>query len=143
MTQTAQAVTINEADQPTKPTQIDLVTEAFIAEIQKKGIVHVFEWMSGWFDKVGAAVVEDELAGYLGDFAKDKDAVNLHLLEQMSRLAESVTNQSSLESSNMMRRARLAAMAKKFGRDPRAFGGHAAREAAWEDVRARAAKAKA
>lgn len=134
MSQTAQATQAIEA---VKPNAIDLVTEEFIAAIRKDGIAHTFEWMSHWFERVGRASVEVEMNTYLGDdFRANRDAQNLYLLERMAQMSESVTNQSSLESSNMMRRARLAAMAHIFRGNRGAFASSKMCEAEWEKITA-------
>ena len=138
--------TITDAPKAAKPTHVEKLTEVFIAELRERGIVHTFEWMAGWFDRVAQAQLEDELDRMGSDYPTREmrdEATNLHLLQLMSQMAQSATNTSSLPTSNMMRHARLAAVARVFNRNSRSFGGHRQREQGWDALLSRANAAMA
>ncbi len=114
---------------------MDKVQAALIADIQKNGMLHTFEWMHGWFEKVAEAAVEDELANKLVSHADDPTARGLMAMDMMMPLATSVSNHSSSPSANLLRQGRLAALARivnyDFGR-AQSYGSQAHRRIAWE-----------
>lgn len=127
--QTTQS-TVSETVTP--PTEIEKLTKELISAIEKKGLVHTFEWMHGWFDSVARAQVKDELNQYLGEHAKDHEAVNLYLAERVVRESASISNHSTSASSNLMRQSRLSAMAKILDSNHDAYVGSAHRRDQWD-----------
>ncbi len=120
-----------------KPTELERVKAEFLAEIEKRGIVHVFEWMHGWFDTVAAAQIRDEMADYLAPHGKDQQAVNLHLMERMMCDARSVSNHSTSASANLMRQARVSVMAQMIDRNYDGYASGHQRHKAIEEFYAR------
>jgi hypothetical protein len=112
----------NQITEQVALSEVDKVKTAFLAEIEEKGIVHCFEWMSIWFDRVAHAQVSDEVNNYLGEHSNDPVARGLHLVSLVSNIAGNITNQSSNESHNMFKRSRLSAMAKMFANNHNGFG---------------------
>lgn len=114
-------------------TNVERLQKEFIAALQKDGMAHTFEWASGWFDKLGAAMVEDELRNGMGEHAKDPQAVNLFYMDRVMQMASNVSNHSNMASSNMLRQARLAAMATAVDRNKaHCYGSGANRREAWK-----------
>lgn len=97
-------------------TAVERVKLRFLAALEKDGIEHTFEWMQGWFGEVAAAVLEDRLKNSLGEHAKNPDARGLFLTDLLMDEARRVSNYSSLSTSNLMRQARVAALADMVNR---------------------------
>jgi hypothetical protein len=119
-------------DNSVKHTEIERVTEEFIATIRDRGIVHTFEWMSAWFDRVAKAETQDDLINYLAPHSKDKAAINLHLMDRMMQMASQITNKSSSASSNMMREARVSVMAQMVEKNHYGYGSGKSRREEWD-----------
>jgi hypothetical protein len=119
---------------------LDRVQAEFEAEIRAKGMDHVFQWMHGWFDKVGRAIVEDELLRVLGDKARDKQARNLAAMDLLMPLASGISSHSSSASANLLRQSKLSALADivdyDFGQ-ANGYGSRMHRLAAWDEWRAK------
>ena len=113
-------------------TEVDKVKAAFLAEIEKNGLVRTFEWMSGWFDRVAHAQARDEVDSFLGEHAKDPQARGLHLAGLVSQLAGGISNQSTLESANMFRRSRLAALATMMQKNYHGYGSNVEHSEKWD-----------
>lgn len=124
----------NTSSTPNTPA-VARVQAEFEAALAKDGLVHTFEWMSGWFDQVAHAQVSDELTQALGEHAQDPQARSLQALDMLMSLATSASNTSSSPSANLMRLARLTALANivegRFG-SPIGYASRASRNQAWE-----------
>jgi hypothetical protein len=115
---------------PKKITNLERLKAELLAEIEERGIVHVFEWMHGWFDRVAEAQIRDQMADYLAPHGKDQEAINLYLMERMMCEARSVSNHSTSASANLMRQARVSVMAQMIDRNYEGYAsGHQRRKA--------------
>lgn len=134
MTASTASTASTQTDQaaPVLLTEVAKVKAAFLAEIEENGLVRTFEWMSGWFDLVAHAQAKDEVNGYLGEHAKDPQAKGLHLAGLVSQLAGDISNQNTMESVNMMRRSRLAALATMMQKNYRGYGSNFERNETWD-----------
>lgn len=95
-------------------TNMQRVEQELIAEIQKRGLAHVLQWIGGWYDKTAQAEVEDDLQAVLLEHAQDPEARELHLLDHMLPAAESNTNFSTSVGRNLYRQSLIAARAKEL-----------------------------
>ena len=125
---------------------VDRVQADFEAELRKNGVEQTFQWMHIWFDKVARAIVEDELTRVLGDMAQDPQARALAAMDRMMPLATGISNHSTSVSANLMREAKLAALANivdyDFGKAS-GYGSRAHRSEAWDALRVKRAAPKA
>jgi hypothetical protein len=119
-------------NQNSSMTELEKVEKEFLAEIEKRGIVHVFEWMHSWFGNVAQASIKDEMKGYLGVHAKDPDAINLYLLDRMMSMAKQVSNKSTSSSANLMNEARVSVMASMIEENHNGYGSRYVRSQTWE-----------
>ncbi|MEJ6002513.1 hypothetical protein [Paucibacter soli] len=90
------------------------VQEAFIAEIQKNGILHALEWIGAWYQKAAAAHLEDELSRQLGGHARDRELVALALTDMLLSDGSLVANYSSGPGENLMRQATVAEVSRRL-----------------------------
>lgn len=115
----------------------DRVQAEFLAALKKNGLSHTFQWMANWFDAVAEALVQDELQQALGEHVNDPQARGLQAMDMMMSLATSISNHSTSASANLMREARLAALAKivesnYWGGDVGGYGSRSDRRKQWE-----------
>lgn len=90
-------------------TAIEDVQQAFLKEVQEKGIEHVLEHISIWYTKTANARIEQY---YEIDSPLKEDAMALELI----RLATQNTSKSTGAGHNMMTEARIEALAKRVQR---------------------------
>ncbi|MFK4706152.1 hypothetical protein ABIC83_002991 [Roseateles asaccharophilus] len=126
------SVTVTPAIVVAEPTKVDAVQKLLIAEIEKRGIVHVLEWIGQWYTSAAKAFVADEMARQLDDKVGDKEALELSLLEKLLSDASGVANYSTGSGHNLFRQAVVAATASRL-REVSA----ATRSARWDAVRTR------
>lgn len=120
----------------TNKTAVSKVQEAFIAEIQSKGIAHVLDWIGAWYTGLADAEIADKLADLGGpdnpNFGKDPEVQCLVLEDELFGVACSVNNYSTGQGTNLLRQARTAALSARLRRlrGPK-------RHAEWEAARQR------
>lgn len=132
MTQKTGASAQSASDTP----NLDRVQAEFEAELRSKGMAHVFQWMHGWFDKVGRAIVEDELLHVLGDKARDSQARALAAMDLLMPLASGISSHSTSASANLLRQSKLSALADIVDYDfghAQGYGSRLHRAAAWDE----------
>ncbi len=118
-------------------THLAQVQDEFIAKLNKEGILHTFEWLHGWFDQVARAAVQDELNRALGDRVDDEQARGLYLADELMNMASNVSNHSTSATANLLRQARVSALARAVNGDVGTFssgyGSRVHRRKAWEE----------
>lgn len=113
-----------------KTSEVEKVKFLFLAEIEKNGIDRVFKCMSNWFYILACAQVIDEINEQVHGYADKKTATNLCLSGMVSQMACAIDCQSTMESTNIMRRARLSAASKMLQRGT-GYGSNHDRSNAW------------
>lgn len=95
-------------------TNIERVQAQVIAEIEKNGIVHVLQGVSGWYDKAAEAEVQDELVRALGKPDAEPESKELMLLDRL--LPDAVSNSSfgTSPGHNLYKQALIAARAREL-----------------------------
>lgn len=104
-------------------THVEEVTKKFIHEIQKKGMAHTLQWISGWYKDLAQAAIEDSVDAELAahpqrTFSRQEKSVvtAIACLEIINSQASSIDNHSTSQGANMLTQARLAAAASTLSR---------------------------
>lgn len=127
----------------TQNVNMQCVQDAFVKEINERGLAHVLQWIGVWYDRAAEAEVADDLATVLREHAADPEARELHLLDRLLPMAESITNYSTSLGHNVYRQALVGARSKELntlmsmdGKDAPNVG-RTARRNRWEAWRAK------
>jgi hypothetical protein len=78
--------------------------------------------MNIWFDGIAQASVTDEMNYYLVPHEKNKEAINLYLMNRLMILSRSASNFSSSASANLFNQSRMAVMAKMIDNNREGYG---------------------
>lgn len=112
------------------------VQDLFLAEVQKHGIQHALEWVTGWYERIAMARVRDEMEGALGTFIEDQEARELWLTDQLEDAAKRVSNRSTSAGHELAKDSYVSALARELERS-----GKPGRRERWDALRARTAAA--
>lgn len=99
-------------------TKIAAAQEQLIKDIESKGIVHVLEWINGWYAVTASARLDDAIENALGEHQRDREGLRIFLMRELASEAPLVFNRSSQDGPNLMRQAyvaEIAARLRKFG----------------------------
>lgn len=105
----------------TTQSAVDIAQTAFIGEIQKKGILHVFHWIDGYVSSAAKAQVADIItkirSNYVGVESDLLDGVvEAALIDELMSAVGRINNHSTQQGANHMQQAYVSALAEAIDR---------------------------
>jgi hypothetical protein len=95
---------------------VSRVQDAFLAEVQKKGIESVLGGIGGWFYELATARMEDEFRRQLGQRKDDREGRRLVLMGMALDAARCVNNYSTAPGQNLLKQAEAAVYSAELAR---------------------------
>lgn len=102
-------------------THVEKVQQAFINKIKEDGLLHTLEWISVWYERAAQAELDDALQARDERQSLDNEAAELFCLDKLLPSAETADNFSTSPGHNLMRLARMAAVARELNRGNREY----------------------